>query len=185
MCAQGEPRLTAPPPLCAGRLIVELCSEVCTLCALFYPVLAQRRRTSGNCNQNLPPCVTQAPKAVENFRCLCTGERGKGKKSGKRLHYQDTPFHRIVKRFVCQGGDIVKGDGSGGDSIYGGSFKQEKAALKLKHAAAGVRILPNASGKIVTSSNDCHADCRSTHTGLHSCRLSAWPAQTKASSSSR
>jgi cyclophilin family peptidyl-prolyl cis-trans isomerase len=85
-------------------------------------------------------CVKQAPKAVENFRCLCTGERGKGKKSGKPLHYQGTLFHRIVKGFVCQGGDVVKGDGSGGDSIYGGSFKQEKAALKLKHDAAGVRI---------------------------------------------
>ncbi len=80
----------------------------------------------------------QAPKAAENFRCLCTGERGKGKKSGVPLHYQGVPFHRIATGFVCQGGDIVKGDGSGGDSIYGGSFNDEKPGLKLKHDAAGV-----------------------------------------------
>lgn len=80
----------------------------------------------------------QAPKAAENFRCLCTGERGKGKKSRVPLHYQGVPFHRIATGFVCQGGDIVKGDGSGGDSIYGGSFNDEKPGLKLKHDAAGV-----------------------------------------------
>lgn len=50
-----------------------------------------------------------APRACENFRCLCTGERGKGKSSGKPLHFKGTKFHRIVKGFVCQGGDIVKG----------------------------------------------------------------------------
>ncbi|KAK9854203.1 hypothetical protein WJX84_000458, partial [Apatococcus fuscideae] len=60
----------------------------------------------------------KAPKAAENFKCLCTGERGKGKSSGKPLHFKGCEFHRIVKGFVCQGGDVVKGDGSGGDSIY-------------------------------------------------------------------
>lgn len=80
----------------------------------------------------------EAPKATENFRCLCTGERGKGKKSGRPLHYQGTCFHRIVTGFVCQGGDVAKGDGSGGDSIYGGPFKPEKPALKLKHDDVGV-----------------------------------------------
>lgn len=51
--------------------------------------------------------VKAAPKACENFRCLCTGERGKGKASGKVLHYKGTPgsrFHRIVKDFCLQGG---------------------------------------------------------------------------------
>ena len=83
------------------------------------------------------------PKAVENFRCLCTGERGKGKGSGKPLHYRGTRFHRIVQGFMAQSGDIVKGDGSAGDSIYGKPFNDEKAALKLKHDAAGVVSMAN------------------------------------------
>lgn len=87
-----------------------------------------------------------APKAVENFRCLCTGERGLGKSSKKPLHFKGTSFHRIVRGFCCQGGDIVKGDGSGGDSIFGGKFNDDKAALKLKHDAAGVLSMAN-SGK--------------------------------------
>ena len=118
-----------------------------------YPLLVHDGCTI-NCIRSVLPCVKQAPKAVENFRCLCTGERGKGKKSGKPLHYQGAPFHRIVRGFVCQGGDIVKGDGSGGDSIYGGSFKQEKAALKLKHDAAGVCLFPSASDKSVRGSDN-------------------------------
>ncbi|KAL6780656.1 CYN16 [Auxenochlorella protothecoides x Auxenochlorella symbiontica] len=84
-----------------------------------------------------------APRACENFRCLCTGERGKGKSSGKPLHFKGTKFHRIVKGFVCQGGDIVKGDGSGGDSIYGKPFNDEKGGLKLKHDAAGIVSMAN------------------------------------------
>jgi len=49
------------------------------------------------------------PRTTENFRCLITGEKGKGKGSGKPLHYKGCRFHRIIKGFVCQGGDIVKG----------------------------------------------------------------------------
>eukprot|EP00898_Chlorokybus_atmophyticus_P004739 jgi/Chlat1/5266/Chrsp33S05098 len=86
------------------------------------------------------------PKAVENFRCLITGERGVGKQSGKPLHYKGCHMHRIVKGFMCQGGDIVRGDGSGGDSIYGAKFNDEKSGLKHKHDAAGVVGMAN-SGK--------------------------------------
>lgn len=64
---------------------------------------------------------------------------------------QGVRFHRIVKGFCCQGGDVVKGDGSGGDSIYGCAFNDEKQALKLKHAAAGVLAMAN-SGKNSNSS---------------------------------
>ncbi len=49
------------------------------------------------------------PKTAENFRCLCTGERGEGKTTIKPLHYSGTPIHRIVKGFVVQGGDFSKG----------------------------------------------------------------------------
>jgi cyclophilin family peptidyl-prolyl cis-trans isomerase len=55
------------------------------------------------------------PKAVDNFQFLITGQKGKGKESGKLLWYQNNRFHRIVKGFMCQAGDIVRGDGSGGE----------------------------------------------------------------------
>ena len=60
-------------------------------------------------------------------------------------------FHRIVRGFCCQGGDVVNGDGSGGDSIYGGKFNDEKAGLKLKHDAGGAVSMAN-SGKNTNSS---------------------------------
>ncbi|KAG1678895.1 hypothetical protein FOA52_003563 [Chlamydomonas sp. UWO 241] len=88
----------------------------------------------------------ECPKTVENFRCLCTGEKGLGKASKKPLHLAGVKFHRIVKGFCCQGGDVVKGDGSSGDSIYNGKFNDEKAGLQRKHDAAGLLSMAN-SGK--------------------------------------
>ena len=93
-----------------------------------------------------------APKAVANFVALIKGDRGKGKGSGKPLVYAGGPgarFHRIVQGFVCQGGDIVKGDGSGGDSIYGGSFNDEKGGLQKKHSCAGILSMANSGKKCV------------------------------------
>uniref|UniRef100_A0A7S3Z7V0 Peptidyl-prolyl cis-trans isomerase n=1 Tax=Lotharella globosa TaxID=91324 RepID=A0A7S3Z7V0_9EUKA len=78
----------------------------------------------------------ECPVTVKNFMALCTGEKGKGKNNIK-LHYKGSRFHRIVSGFVCQGGDFIMQNGSGGESIYGKKFKDERAGLKLKFTERG------------------------------------------------
>lgn len=78
-----------------------------------------------------------APRTCENFRVLCTAEQG------KKLSYEDTPFHRIIGGFMVQGGDITRGNGTGGASIYDGPFKCEQGGLRLCHDGAGVLSMAN------------------------------------------
>ncbi|PIL29140.1 hypothetical protein GSI_09189 [Ganoderma sinense ZZ0214-1] len=95
--------------------------------------------------------LDDTPGLANNFVALCTGEKGMCKNApNKKLHYADCPIHRIVTGFVAQGGDITRGDGSGGESIYGGKFNDDKAGLKKKFSRGSLAMAN--SGKNTNSS---------------------------------
>ena len=100
------------------------------------------------------PCVTaQVPKTSENFRCLCTGERGASQAFGAPpLCFKGSPIHRIVPGQILQGGDITRGDGRGGESIFGSKFADESFGGKAgRHTAKGLLSMAN-SGRNSNSS---------------------------------
>lgn len=92
--------------------------------------------------------TNNVPRTCQNFRALCTGERGYTSK-GKKISYRGSPFHRIISGFMVQGGDIENGDGTGKMSIYGNSFPDEN--FMIQHNKPGIVSMANSG----PDSNGC------------------------------
>ena len=107
--------------------------------AVFFELAFDDGRSLGRVEMELFSDVT--PKCAENFRALCTGEKGMGS-AGKPLHFKNSTFHRIIPGFMVQGGDFTRFNGTGGESIYGSKFADEN--FSLKHTAPGLLSMANA-----------------------------------------
>lgn len=106
------------------------------------------------------------PRTVENFRALCTGEKGKSEDTGEPLHYKGTNMHRIIRGFCVQGGETFdNGEGSGGESIYGPTFEDEN--LRCKFTRPGLLAMAN-GGPDTNGSQFFILTCKADHLS-HKC----------------
>jgi peptidylprolyl isomerase len=84
--------------------------------------------------------ANKVPRTAENFRMLCTGEKGVGR-SGSKLHYRDCRFHKIITGFLAQCGDFIAHDGSQNESVYGPRFEDEN--FSVPHDDRGIVSMAN------------------------------------------
>ena len=82
----------------------------------------------------------RVPRTAENFRMLCTGEKGVGR-SGAKLHYKGSKIHKIIPGYLLQGGDFIANDGSGNESVYGPRFEDEN--FSVSHDQKGIVSMAN------------------------------------------
>lgn len=102
----------------------ELYNDVYVVLLVCNPVLtSQSPKDSREVSYHSPTLDDQAD---GSFRALCTGEKGISPISNLSLHYKTSPVHRVIEGFMIQGGDFTKRNGSGGESIYGGMFSDER-----------------------------------------------------------